>query len=102
MIQKGTWVKIQHQVLDKTQRAPQLPEDTKGVPFMMWAKGFLTEDAEMNSVVTVKTITGRLMEGTLMEIEPFYEHNYGTYIPELIRIGQDLRKERWGGDMDVD
>lgn len=69
---------------------------------MMWAKGFLTEDAEMNSVVTVKTITGRLMEGTLMEIEPFYEHNYGTYIPELIRIGQDLRKERWGGDMDVD
>lgn len=100
MIQQGTWVKIQHQVLDSSQRAPQLPEDTKKVPFIMWTKGFLTEDAEMNSVVTVKTITGRLMEGTLIEIQPFYDHNYGKFIPELIRIGQDLKKERWGGGID--
>ncbi len=102
VIGKGTWVKVQHQVLDSTQRAPQLPEDTKGVPFMMWAKGFLTEDGEMNSVVTIKTITGRLVEGTLMEVEPSYDHNYGSYIPELLCIGQILREERWGGDMDVD
>ncbi|MEN1759246.1 2-amino-4-oxopentanoate thiolase subunit OrtA [Anoxynatronum sibiricum] len=97
MIQQGTWVKIQRQVLPVGQRAPQLPEDTKQVPFLMWAKGFLVAEAEMNSLVTVKTITGRLVEGTLTEVEPTYQHNYGTFIPELLRIGADLRRERWGG-----
>ena len=99
MIEKGTWVKIQHQVLDNTQRAPQLPDDTKNVPFIMWTKGFLVEDAEMNSETTVETLTGRQVTGTLMEVEPSYNHNYGSYIPELLRIGKDLRKERWGGDI---
>lgn len=99
MIQKGTWVKIEHQVLSNTQRAPQLPDDTKEVPFIMWTKGFLVEDAEMNNEVTVETLTGRHVTGTLMEVEPSYNHNYGTYIPELVRIGKDLRKERWGGDI---
>ena len=99
MIEKGTWVKIQHQVLDNTQRAPQLPDDTKNVPFIMWTKGFLVEDAEMNSETTVETLTGRQVTGTLMEVEPSYDHNYGRFIPELLRIGKDLRKERWGGDI---
>lgn len=101
MIQQGTWVKIQHQLLPAGERAPQLPEDTKQVPFMMWTKGFLTTDGEMNHVVTVKTMTGRLVEGTLMEVEPSYGHDYGTFIPELLRIGADLRRERWGGDDDA-
>lgn len=99
MIEKGTWVKIEHQVLDNTQRAPQLPDDTKKVPFIMWTKGFLLKDAEMNSETTVETLTGRHVTGTLMEVEPSYDHNYGSYIPELVRIGKDLRKERWGGDI---
>jgi 2-amino-4-ketopentanoate thiolase alpha subunit len=98
LIHKGTWVKIQLQVLDHTERAPQLPDDTKKVPFIMWTKGFLTEDAELNSVVTVKTLTGRNVTGTLMEIEPAYLHDYGKFVPELIQIGATLRKERWGGD----
>lgn len=99
MIQKGTWVKIEQQVLNNTQRAPQLPDDTKEVPFIMWTKGFLVEDAEMNSEATVETLTGRRVDGTLMEVEPSYDHNYGSFIPELLRIGKDLRKERWGGDV---
>lgn len=97
MIQKGTWVKIKQQVLNNTQRAPQLPDDTKEVPFIMWTKGFLVEDAEMNSETIVETLTGRHVSGTLMEVEPSYDHNYGSFIPELLRIGKDLRKERWGG-----
>ena len=99
MIQKGTWVKIEQQVLDNTQRAPQLPEDTKKVPFIMWTKGFLVENAEMKGKATVETLTGRQVTGTVMEVEPSYDHNYGSFIPELIRIGKDLRKERWGGDI---
>jgi len=99
VIRKGTWVKIEQQVLDNTQRAPQLPDDTKKVPFIMWTKGFLVEDAEMKGDATVETLTGRQVSGTLMEVEPSYEHDYGSYIPELIRIGKDLRKELWGGDI---
>ena len=99
MIKKGTWVKIQHQIFEKDHRAPHLPEDTRQVPFMMWTKGFLLKDSEMNSLVMVKTLTGRQVTGQLLEIEPAYRHDYGKFIPELLRIGHNLRRERWGGDV---
>ena len=102
MIEKGTWVKIQHQVLDPDNRAPQLPDDTRQVPFLMWTKGFLTDAAEKGETVTVKTLTGRLVSGSLLEVEPSYRHDYGSFVPELIEIGQHLRKERWGGDQNDD
>ncbi|RQD70585.1 MAG: 2-amino-4-ketopentanoate thiolase [Tindallia sp. MSAO_Bac2] len=98
MIKKGTWVKIQDTILESGQRAPQLPEDTKKVPLIMWAKGYLQEDAEMNSVATVKTLTGRLVTGKVMEVEPSYKHDFGDFVPELLQIGKMGRKALWGGE----
>jgi len=97
MISKGTWVRIHNLVLKPGKRAQNLPIDTGKVPYEMWVKGFLTEDAELGKNVLVKTITGRIVQGKLIEKEPAFSHSYGGFIPELLEIGLQLRKIVSGG-----
>ena len=54
---RGDWVIIHNVVLNPSQRAPQVPEDTKKVPLEMWVKGFIQSDANINDLVKVETIT---------------------------------------------
>lgn len=95
---KGTWVRVHKLVLEPEERAANLPDDTGKVPYEMWVKGFLTENAELGENVFVKTITGRTVEGRLVEKEPAYNHSYGNFIPELLQIGLQLRKIVCGGE----
>lgn len=95
---KGEWVKIYSIVLKPEERAPQVPEDTKKVPLETWVKGFLLEDANKGDLVKVKTYTGRVVEGTLVEIAPTFRHSFGENVPELLEIGQQLREILFGGD----
>ena len=97
---KGDWVKIHSIVLTPEERAPQVPGDTKKVPLETWVKGFLLDDATMGDEVEVKTYTGRLVKGTLIEIAPTFEHSFGDNVPELLEIGQQLRQILFGGDAD--
>ena len=97
---KDQWVRIHDIVLKPEERTGSLPEDTKKVPLELWVKGFLTEDAQIGDAVSVRTITGRTMQGTLVEISPSYDHGFGkTFIPELLEIGISLR-EILGGEED--
>ena len=41
--------------------------------------------------MTVETMTGRLVEGTLSAVNPGYFHTFGNPIPELVHVGVDLR-----------
>lgn len=95
---KGEWVKIYRVILKPEERAPQVPDDTKLVPLEMWVKGFITADAELGDLVEVKTITGRMESGKLVEINPTYTHSFGNFVPELLQIGLDLREILFGGD----
>ncbi len=90
---KGTWVEIHDTVLEPQERTGNLPEETKKVPLEMRLKGFLlSEEAVLNDRVKIKTVTGRIVEGTLLKENPTYDHGYGeTFIPELLTIGQELR-----------
>lgn len=98
MIKKNEWVQVHSIVLTKEERAPQVPEDTKSVPLEMWVKGYLTEDAEMGDVVTVKTVTGRLVEGKLVQVNPTFRHSFGEFVPEILEIDRTVRQELFGGD----
>ena len=89
---KGQWVKIHSIVLTSNERAPQVPDDTKKVPLELWVKGYILSDAEIGDLVKVKTMTGRVVEGNLIEINPSYQHSFGENIPELLEIGPKLRK----------
>jgi len=97
---KGDWVKIHSIVLTPEQRAPQVPEDTKKVPLETWVKGYLLSDGLIGEKVSVKTYTGRTVEGTLVEIAPTYDHSFGNNVPELLEIGTQLREILFGGDND--
>jgi len=96
MIKKGEWVRIEKTILEPEERAPQIPDDTKKLPMVMWAKGFLQEDAEIGDTVVVVTRTGRCETGTLIEANPNYELNYGEFLPELLKISYMVREELFG------
>lgn len=91
MIKQGSWVRIHGVVVNPGDRSANVPEDTSKVPLEFWTKGYLKEDANIGDEVTVETQCGRLQKGTLIEENPIYELNYGKLIPELLKIGRDLR-----------
>lgn len=88
---KGQWVEIHQVVLPAGQRAPQVPEETQRVPLEMRFKGFIASDAEIGDEVTVTTVIGRKIQGTLLAVAPSYRHNFGEHVSELSTIGVELR-----------
>lgn len=95
---RGYWVTIHNIVLQSHERAPQVPEDTKLVPLEMWVKGFIEGDANIGDLVEIKTISGRTEKGKLLNINPYYTHDYGKCIPELLQIGLQAKEILFGGD----
>lgn len=98
MIKKGEWVLIERDILSPEKRAPQVPDDTKKVPLKMWIKGYLQEDAKIGEDVVVLTRTKRLENGKLIETSPSYKHDFGEFVPELLKINDQVRDILFGGD----
>lgn len=89
---KGDWVRIHNIILEVGERAPNIPEDTQKVPLELWDKGFLLNDqAKIGDMVEVETYIGRKVEGKLIEVNPYYEHDFGKFVPELTYIGRQVR-----------
>jgi len=97
MVKKGTWVRIHRILLAPGERAENLPEDTRKVPFELWVKGFLTAEAEIGQNVEIITKTGRSEQGTLETVEPSYRHDFGAYVPELQEIDRIVLTTLDGG-----
>lgn len=95
---KGDWVQIENIVLLAGHRAPQVPEDTQGCDLKMWVKGEILSDASENETVSVRTTTGRIVEGHLVDVNPRYVHDYGEFQPELLRIERQLKDVLFGGE----
>lgn len=91
MVKKGEWVQIHQIVLNPEERSNHLPEDTKMVPLEMWVKGFLNKDSNMGDKVEITTLTGRTVEGTLVDVNPSYKYGFGDFVPELLQVGIQLR-----------
>lgn len=96
MSKKGDWVLLQNVILQPTERAPQVPEDTKQVPLKQWVKGWLMDDAEIGQEATARTRTGRVIKGTLVEEAPNYTHSFGQFIPELLKVQEGIKAAMWG------
>jgi len=96
MAKKGDWVRLSAVILAPGQRAPQVPEDTARVPLVQWVKGWLEEDAGIGKTARVRTRTGRLVEGTLVEEAPAFSHSFGSFIPELLTVQQGIKEALWG------
>ncbi len=94
---KGDLVLIHLVVLEPAQRAENLPEVTRAVPYEGWIKGFLLEkDANIGDKVRIESLIGRELSGVLTEINPVYDHGFGEPQPELNAIGPEAWKELQG------
>ena len=98
MAKQGDWVLIKSTILQPDQRAPQVPGDTAGVPLVQWVKGRLTADADIWQPAQVIIRTGRLVSGALVEEAPAYRHSFGSFIPELLKVQESIRRAMWGGE----
>lgn len=88
----GTWVEVQQTVLTPSERAPQIPDDTKEVPYVLRVSGFLVAGAKVGDEVTVRTLIGRTVKGTLTVVNPSYRHSFGNTIPEILPIGTEAER----------
>ena len=91
MVKKGEWVIIHRNILSHDERAPQ-------VPLEMWVKGYLNADANVVDEVEITTLTKRTEKGTLLEANPYYKHDFGVFVPELLKINEQVRDVLFGGD----
>lgn len=89
---KGDWVQIMEVVLEPGERAPKIPKDTSQVPYVMKVKGFLTQDANIGDIVTIKTVIDRTVSGKLVAVNPRYDHSFGPPPNRFMNIGYKLRK----------
>lgn len=94
MIKKGTFVRIEKTILKAEERTAKIPEDTKATPFKMWTKGILQHDCEIGQQASIISVAQREDSGTLVEANPFYELNYGSFVPEIIQIDEVIKNER--------
>lgn len=93
VIKAGSYVQVHKIELHPEDRTGKLPEDTKKVPLEIWTKGFLQGDAQIGEPVSIKTVTGRLVSGTMVAVNPTYDYGFGkTFVPELLQIGIQTRE----------
>jgi hypothetical protein len=93
VIEIGSWVEIESVVLRPEERAPQIPDDTKAVPYVLRVSGFLQSNAQMGTEVKIKTLIGRTLSGRLMAVNPSYTHSFGSTVQELLHIGIEERHQ---------
>lgn len=96
LIDKGTYVRIRRTLLEPTERSKNLPLETKKVPYKMWVKGYLLEEADLFDIVKIKTITGRIEAGRLKEVEPPYKHSYGDFVSEMLIMKDIILNDMYG------
>lgn len=51
----------------------------------------LNQEAKIGDKVEIETYIGRKVEGTLIEVNPYYDHDFGKCVPELLYIGRQVR-----------
>jgi len=80
----GTRVRVRQRLLEPDERAPALPADTAALPYEAFIRGTLASPARVGGRATIRTATGRFVEGELDQVEPADTHSFGRPVPSLI------------------
>ena len=91
--QIGSWVEIAWVAMTPSERAEQLPESSKTVPVVAKVRGFALESVALGAELSVKTLAGRTLSGTLVDLSPGHTHSFGRPQPLLLAVGGALREE---------
>ena len=93
LLKKGDYVEIKITILNPEERAENLPQDTKLVPYEGRVRGYLLYDAKIGDEVEIETPIGRKVKGVLLGLTKEYIHNFGEPIRELIDIGKKVKEK---------
>ncbi len=96
MIPAGTHVEIRWTILAPPERASGLPPDTASLPYEGRVRGALVTAAALGGPGSVRTASGRVLEGTVEVLSPAHEHGFGRPQPALQRAIDaiaELRRE---------
>jgi hypothetical protein len=97
-VPRGGWARIHRVELAPSERASEIPADTAAVPFETWINGWLLEDVELGEPARLRTPTGRIVEGVLVEAGPGYSHSFGSPPPSLQAAGTRAWARLFGGE----
>ena len=87
----GDWVEITQTLLKPGERSQSIPPDTAAVPLIMRIRGFAQHEAEVHEQIAIKTLSGRIVAGSLLQINPHYTHSFGQTVPILMAIKKQLK-----------
>ena len=93
----GDWVEVSAVLLAPAERSLNLPPETAAVPLVMRVRGWAVAAAEVGTEVSVRTQAGRILRGTLLAVNPRFDHDFGGCVPELIEVRRRLKAEMAGG-----
>ncbi len=93
MIEAMTYVEIYRMILTPEERAPHLPIETRRVPYEMRIRGYLKNPANIGDMVEIETSSKRIERGILVQVNPFFSHHFGHYVPILTEIRNIILKE---------
>jgi hypothetical protein len=93
MIDPMTYVEIYRIILPSEERSPNLPIETKRVPYEMRLRGKLLKAASIGDWVEIETATRRIERGILVSVHPFFSHHLGHYVPIMTSIRDVIIKE---------
>ncbi|MDO9628981.1 MAG: 2-amino-4-oxopentanoate thiolase subunit OrtA [Acholeplasmataceae bacterium] len=93
MVEKMTFVQIYKSVLSRSERATNLPADTKQVPLEMRIKGKLLNSAQIGDTVQIITTTKRIETGILIAVEPSFTHDFGHFVQTIEDIKEIILSE---------
>jgi hypothetical protein len=96
---RGELVSVETVILPVGERAPQVPDDTKRTPLRAFTKGFLQEEsATRGDLVTVRTMSDRLVTGTVSDLPISPTHTFGHSVPELTAVHRQVFELMFGGE----
>lgn len=87
----GDWVEVEYVLLEPSERAAGLPQDTAAQQLRAWVKGFALTGGLIGDAIEVETMSGRTVRGHLSAISPGYSHTFGAPPKEIAGIGRDVR-----------
>ncbi|MFP4177136.1 MAG: 2-amino-4-oxopentanoate thiolase subunit OrtA [Acholeplasmataceae bacterium] len=93
MVGKNRYVEIKRTLLEAGERSKSVPAETQSVPLELRMRGTLLAEANIGDRVTIETETGRIEEGILVSVDPFYDHGFGGHVEELRAVRQRIRKD---------
>ncbi len=91
-VQRLRWAEIGFAVLRPDQRPPDLPTETRAVPYYARVKGFLEGTCAVGDTVEIETLSGRKIRGELLQIDPPFTHDFGRPVQELVEAGRDAER----------